>query len=335
MQVNLLILQQDVARCNLCPINNHEEKLGPVLSKLNESQVKAIVACVSRSECKHKVSVEVIRGPPATGKTATLSTLLYILLQMEVRTVVCAPTNIALQQLASQVVGIVRSEKSIPLGEMLMFGDEHGLEVSSETREIFLDYRDRRLVDCLLSHTGWKWHVKSMLSFLGKYVPHQIFVDNEVTRSAESLPDETEHSESKSHPEFTRDQFADLAAPLMNCMLTFITHLPRSFIHEPMIQNIKQFMSLLSSIEPLLEDNSLTDEKLLQGLRQCVFTLITLRDSLNELQLPRGSIKEFCIENATLVFCTSISAYRLQKIDTKPFHLVVFDEATQVMSAKG
>ncbi|KAL7084177.1 hypothetical protein ACP275_14G209000 [Erythranthe tilingii] len=362
----------EVETCEFCPLkynNETEEKLGSALSsKLNESQLEAITACLSKIECNHKSSVELIWGPPGTGKTATLSSLLYVLLKMNVRTLVCAPTNIAIKELASRVIALVRSNSSeenhclsFPLGEMLMFGNKDRLKVGSDTEEIYLDYRVDKLVHCLLSRTGWKNCFASMRDFLEDCVPqHRIFVENnELIKAKKSLENEANNNnkrltESKSLLEFARDQFAHLATPVRDCMSTLITHLPTRFIHEQIFRSMTQLTSLLDSIETLLfEDKSLTSEELEriflihEGTNICVDTssliyirskcrniLTSLQASLNKLHLPSvtnaTSTVDFCFENATLIFCTTSSAYKLHAIDTKPFKMLVIDEAAQV-----
>jgi len=72
---------------------------------LNKSQRDAVESCFSASECS-KHSVRLIWGPPGTGKTKTASVFLLMILKSlrTHRTLVCAPTNTALVQLASRFV---------------------------------------------------------------------------------------------------------------------------------------------------------------------------------------------------------------------------------------
>ncbi|KAL5054952.1 hypothetical protein RYX36_035634 [Vicia faba] len=108
-------------------------------SELNESQNKAICACISSFHCNHKSTVDIIWGPPGTGKTKTLGTLLYALLKMNCRTLVYALTNVAIKEVASRVLSMVREsfdrntdDLICNLGDILLFGNHERLKVGGE-----------------------------------------------------------------------------------------------------------------------------------------------------------------------------------------------------------
>ncbi|KAH6770323.1 hypothetical protein C2S52_015126 [Perilla frutescens var. hirtella] len=377
MRKNLKIIEKVLSKNDLgeedfeiCPLKSHikvEENLESILlSELNESQVKAILASVSKIECKHKLSVQLIWGPPGTGKTTTLSILLCILLRMNVRTVVCAPSNTAITGLASRVVEVVRNSVqteaersflSCPLGEMLIFGNKDNLKVGSDVQEIFVNYRVERLVHCSAPATGWKHCIALMVEFLEDCVSqHRMYKANELMRSRQFLRNEVQKSKSKSLLEFARDQFTLLASPLKTCMITFSTHLPRNFINDQNYQGIVKLISLLDSIELLLfEDSSMTSSELeaiflqkvvigsesfvgrssLTYIRsECLSVLRSLKISLDNLGLKkltdRTSTMEFCFQKASMIFCTTSSSYKLHSLNTEPFHLLVIDEAAQL-----
>nr|XP_043619871.1 regulator of nonsense transcripts 1 homolog [Erigeron canadensis] len=100
---------------------------GNPLDMLNESQRAAVMVSLVKTECCHNSYVEQIWGPPGTGKTTTVSVLLFVLLQMNRRTLTCAPTNIALLQLASRMLSLVKeSSKTTTANENLVSKDlEH------------------------------------------------------------------------------------------------------------------------------------------------------------------------------------------------------------------
>ncbi|KAI6690179.1 hypothetical protein NL676_027007 [Syzygium grande] len=90
--------------CNLCITQSHDsghESLDKnMFDSLNESQTKAVLSCLDTIKCEHRSAVEMIWGPPGTGKTKTVAALLFTLLKRKHRTLVCAPTNVAIKELA-------------------------------------------------------------------------------------------------------------------------------------------------------------------------------------------------------------------------------------------
>ncbi|GJU96611.1 UvrD-like helicase, ATP-binding domain, P-loop containing nucleoside triphosphate hydrolase [Tanacetum coccineum] len=156
-------------KCKLCSFGYDSmvsQKLDPhLLLNLNESQMTAVMEALCKTQCCHISSVEQISGPPGTGKTMTVSVLIAILLQMKNRTLTCAPTNVAIVELASRVLNLVReSFKSTTssgdyfcsVGDLLLFGNKEILKDSIDIEEIYLEHRIERLnmislMDCLIS----------------------------------------------------------------------------------------------------------------------------------------------------------------------------------------
>jgi len=115
-------------------------------------------------------------------------------------------------------------------------------------------------------------------------------------------------------------------------------------------------LSLLEKIDALLCDGDLTDEsvkrgfdfrstensiyaepisyieKELGGARSLCLKL--LQDLQNSLNLPVGKdrnwIQNYCMRNATLIFCTASSSYRLHNAEIAPLDVLIVDEAAQV-----
>ncbi|KAG8369507.1 hypothetical protein BUALT_Bualt14G0020800 [Buddleja alternifolia] len=260
-------------KCN----SQMEEKFGEDLfAKLIESQKETIQASLFKIECNHKSSVELICGPPGIGKTMTVSILLYTLLKMKGMTLFCTPANVAITELASRVMALVKSssraesEKNhlscCPLGDMLIFGNKDRLKVVPGVEEIFLDYRFDRLIKCSLPSTGWKHCVVSMIDFLEDCISqYKIYMENEKIKPKKILEDETIQQPEliKSFLKYARDRYAHMAMPLRESMLTFLTHLPRSFLLEQNFQSMMQLVSLLDCIEMLtFEDRSMTSQEL-------------------------------------------------------------------------
>lgn len=366
------VQKQDEDKCDVCSASINDGLAGEVndlLSKLNGSQAEAILTSIDSLKCRHKPSVELIWGPPGTGKTKTMSVMLFILSKMKYRILTCAPTNVAITQVASRLVKLISesfnspsAEVDIcPLGDILLLGNKDRLKVGQDIEEIFLDYRVDRLVECLVPVTGWKHCISSTSGFLEDCISqYNIYVDNELIKLKE-LSDQEEARKEKekisSLIDFVKSRFKSTASSLRRCLLTFCTHLPLYFIREENFEKMLRLMSLLDCLEGMLfqdylgskdveelfscqqpievSSDALLDEWSLPCLRsQCLVLLKDVCQSLGELSLPRAmskeSIREFCIQKASLVFCTASSSYKLHPVDIKPFDLLIVDEAAQL-----
>ncbi|KAK4344087.1 hypothetical protein RND71_037181 [Anisodus tanguticus] len=366
----IVFLKQGEDKCDVCSASVNDGPAGEVintlLSKLNDSQAKAIMTSLDTLKCHHKPSVQLIWGPPGTGKTKTTSVMLFILLKMKYRTLTCAPTNVAITQVASQLVKLIKEsfkntsaemDPVCPLGDILLFGNKDRLKVGQDTEEIYLDYRVDRLVECLGPVTGWKHCISSTSGFLEDCVSqYNIYVDNELIKLKE-LSDQEEARKEKekisSLIDFARSRINSTSSSLRKCMFILCTHLPLCFIREENFEKMVRLISLLECFEGMLfqenvgsteaeeifscenSSEAFLGELSLPCLRsQCLVLLKDVRESLSKLSLPsamsKESIREFCIQMASLVFSTASSSYKLHSMDIKPFDLLVVDEAAQL-----
>ncbi|XP_044475800.1 uncharacterized protein LOC123203506 isoform X3 [Mangifera indica] len=261
------------------------EKFGSGLSStLNASQLNAVLACLDGVRCDHKSSVQLIWGPPGTGKTKAVSMLLFTLLKTKCRTLTCAPTNVAITEVASRVLKLLKESIKtddygsetlmLPLGDILLFGSKERLKVGQEIEEIYLDYRVKKLSECFGTLTGWRHCFSSMMDLLEDCVSqYHIFLENKLVKKREStdknevkenyrnMEMEGDNEEFKSFLEFVRDRFKHTATPLRNCIFIFCTHIPKRFILESNFQNMIDLISLLDSFETLLfQKNVVSDE---------------------------------------------------------------------------
>ncbi|CAN4092017.1 unnamed protein product [Withania somnifera] len=314
----------------LCPVheNRNEQKcdvcseyggsvgevVSTMMSELNHSQANAIFTSLGFVKCHHKASVELICGPPGTGKTRTLSVMLVTLLRMKCRSVTCAPTDVATARVASQLVKLFRQSSKnefdgfCPLGDILLFGNNN-CEHCEGIVEISLDYRVDRLVECLALETGWQHCVSSMISFLEDY--HQyIYVKNELIK--------------------IRSKFSSAASSLGRCMLMICTHVPIWFLREENVVRIVRALSLLDSLEGMEFQQPFGVPLISQSLA----LLKDLQQSLGKLDFPsttsKDLIMEFCIQMASTIFCAASTSYKLNSMDMKPIDLLIIDDATQM-----
>ncbi|XP_044475467.1 uncharacterized protein LOC123203246 isoform X4 [Mangifera indica] len=295
MSGNLKIINEVLCRnsvlkesCQECSEPNggilYEKFVSGLSSTLNDSQLNAVLACLDGVRCDHKSSVQLIWGPPGTGKTKAVSVLIFTLLKTKCRTLTCAPTNVAITEVASRVLKLLKESIKtddcgsetllLPLGDILLFGSKERLKVGQEIEEIYLDYRVKRLSECFGMLTGWRHCFSSMMDLLEDCVSqYHIFLENKLIKKRESIDKnevkesyrnmemEGDNEEFKSFLEFVRHRFKHTASPLRNCIFIFCTHIPKSFILESNFQNMVDLISLLDSFGTLLfQENVVSDE---------------------------------------------------------------------------
>jgi senataxin len=347
-----------------------DETYQRLLSELNESQKKAICACLSSFHCKHKSTVDLICGPPGAGKTKTLSTLLFALFKMNCRTLVCAPTNVAIKEVASGGLSMVRDLfEFCYLGDMLLFGNHD----SEEIEEIYLDYRVKQLMLCFNSSNGWKYCFTSMIDLLKNCFSHyQIFIENQTKKEQVQTDDNNSNTAKDDSPsdsgvrmrqsfvEFFREKFQTIALPLKKCIYILRTHIARSCIMEHNLDGLARLKDSLDLFEALMSDSNIVSQRLaellyppeiqdsssesdvasaaerslLQSRTKCISLLTTLQVSLGDLKLPdvatEVSIREFCLGTASLILSSASSSFMLHYLDMKPLDVLVIDEAEQL-----
>lgn len=370
MAILLLCGMQVEESCQVCCEHNSSQlanTLATSVSDLNNSQREAVLNALFKMKCDHKPSVELIWGPPGTGKTKTVSVLLFNLLKLNLRTLVCAPTNIAITEVASRLLKLLiesskaeyQEECAYPsYGDILLFGNKARLKVSSDIENVYLDYRADRLAECLGPLTGWRHCLNSMVNLLEDCVgQYKVSVENESIRAEQNHEEESNELKFKSFLEFMRARFQCTVSPLRQCLLIFCTHLPVSFLGENTYRDMATFTHSLNSLEKLLFHDSMVSElleklfsgeelvlnspkscrdlSLLLGLRNsCISVGKALCRSLDKLKLPsalnRPSIMEFCFQRASVIFCTVSTSYKLHLVDMEPLKVLVVDEAAQL-----
>ncbi|KAI9835084.1 MAG: hypothetical protein M1819_002636 [Sarea resinae] len=124
------------------PQELNDSTIGPIDfidPSLNDSQKDAIRFAIASRE------VALIHGPPGTGKTHTLIELILQLLKMELRLLVCGPSNISVdnivERLAPHKVPIIRLGHPARLLPSVL---NHSLDVLTQTSEAAAIVRDVR-----------------------------------------------------------------------------------------------------------------------------------------------------------------------------------------------
>ncbi|XP_048129476.1 helicase sen1-like [Rhodamnia argentea] len=289
--------------CNLCIAHSlgsgHEGLNKSLFGSLNESQTKAVLACLDTIECQHRSAVEMIQGPPGTGKTKTVAALLFTLLKRKHRTLVCAPTNVAIRELASRVLQLVKQSGCTTcgeslmcnLGDMLCIGNKERMKVDSDMEEIYLDHRVNRVAECFSVVTGWRRCLTSMIDTLDDCVlEYHILLDKECNiiweHNGNDLGSKCRSGKNESKPEFKsfvdffKHRFKSSAESLRRCFSILCTHISKSYLLEQNFQDIKSLLILLDSFEILLYREKLDSGKLKEAFSSCPSSFKTCTDTL-------------------------------------------------------
>ncbi|XP_027334796.1 uncharacterized protein LOC113849239 [Abrus precatorius] len=147
--------------------------LGAVIRSfdLNKAQEEGVLSCIAARECSHKNTVKLIWGPPGTGKTKTVGSLLFALFKRKCRTLTCAPTNVAILEVTSRFLRLVMESldyHTYGLGDIVLFGNRKQMNIANrdDLVDIFLDYRVNTLAKCFAPLSGWKHHLEQLISLL-------------------------------------------------------------------------------------------------------------------------------------------------------------------------
>ncbi|OIV95691.1 hypothetical protein TanjilG_01485 [Lupinus angustifolius] len=138
---------------------------------LNKSQEDGIVSCLAARECSHKNTVKLIWGPPGTGKTKTVGSLLFCLFKRKCQTLTCAPTNVAVLEVITRFLRLVMESldyHTYGLGDIILFGNKKRMRIDTrdDLLDVFLDYRANILAKCFAPLSGWKHNLELMIWLL-------------------------------------------------------------------------------------------------------------------------------------------------------------------------
>ncbi|KAG6515462.1 uncharacterized protein LOC121971003 [Zingiber officinale] len=328
---------------------------------LNQSQINAVRTVIHATRGTESNSVELIWGPPGTGKTKTVTAMLWLFLHMQCRTLICAPTNVAVVGVCCRFIQLVKeirmhnSQHELPfsLSNILLFGNRDRMEMYDELQDVFLDYRVDQLLVCLSPLTGWRHRISSAIQLFEDCTStFEMFVEN---RQEECWQME----EYFNFSEFLRKQFVAVIDPVKDCITNLWIH--TNCISSQNASKILVLLGLLEKMNTLIFNVDLDDVKLREVFSQDIANPIVLHDTVSSehgfsiikellearvkvvnllkhlqrtLSLPdtidKNFIRNFCIRNATVIFCTVSSSSMLHYLDMDPLQILVIDEAAQL-----
>ncbi|KAG6521687.1 hypothetical protein ZIOFF_018812 [Zingiber officinale] len=341
-------------------IQNIDIRLSLAKLPLNESQTNAILSCILARECHNKQSISLVWGPPGTGKTKTISGLVWLSDQLRCRTLICAPTNNAIKGVVSSLLKLLKESSGIGpcrLGDVVLFGNEGRLNIGHDLQDVFLKYRADRLRRCFGLQTGWKYCLRSLLNFFEHdAILYKTFFDKSKIKD-EKGKDLNDNKLSKGVLSCVRRKFASLLKKSRGCFNSLCVHMPTAALSNVCCEHIKDLLCSLELFNTFLSkkdagnnlayvvgstckeqelflsefgSNTNTFIMLLKTKAVCVNNIKLLEQSLC---LPSFSnklaIMDFCLESTDLVFCTASMSAKILNLK-KSYEIVVIDEAAQI-----
>ncbi|CAN7058598.1 unnamed protein product [Brassica rapa subsp. trilocularis] len=335
--------------CNRTDVASSDyARVSPVIrsATLNRSQEDAVLGCIKTRNCSHETSVKLIWGPPGTCKTKTVATLLFSLLKLKCRTVVCAPTNTAIVEVASRLLSLFKETSSSEhptygLGNVVLSGnrDRMGITKNHPLLDVFLDERVGKL-DRLVSPSSsvWMHSLESLINFLeNTEAKYERYVHE--LKEVERMNEETVHI--PAFGEFVRKKFNDSSEELKEDMVDLYTHLPKSYISSAQVKYMIAAQQALDRVRYFLQENSSTSDFTKGSFKFDCFNRLVSADCLQALRLlparfeipdllENKNIGAFCLQKAHIIFCTASGAAEMSAERTGSLDLLVVDEAAQL-----
>ncbi|KAF7090472.1 hypothetical protein CFC21_093215 [Triticum aestivum] len=314
------------------PLHLPDRSLGLEKFRLNKSQQMAVLDCVSAMEQQGTYPVRLIWGPPGTGKTKTISTLLLSMMVKNHRTLTCAPTNTAVVEVASRILSLIEESSAgggngCFLSDVVLFGNEDRMNVDQDLTKIFLEKRVRRLQKCLMPSSGWTSCLSSMVRILEEpLVQYASYVEetkrlieelakkekeelakkkakNKVVEVKEDLTKKEADKKSikiQSFKEYFMSSYKRIEDDLRTCIDTFCDDLPRSATSRQNFRCMTEVLHLLTDFGKQVQSEP---EKQLQtlfrdtsdGKNSCLFqSLVSYAEDSVRSELKQARAQ--CIE---------------------------------------
>ncbi|KAK6150288.1 hypothetical protein DH2020_015220 [Rehmannia glutinosa] len=232
----LTIIPSMEEHCTICS-SNAIESINLTKSRktinslgLNDSQKDAVLDSIALTECLHRNSVKLLWGPPGTGKTKTIASLVFALFRMRCRTLTCAPTNVAVLGVAKRLMSCLSGKLAYDtygLGDIVLFGNGKRMKIDDheDLYDVFLDHRVIVLAHCFAPQTGWNGSLNTMIRLLED-------PEGQYQQYLEQLKDETEDDSDSDDNDVEEDEEAkpENKEPKENCKETLKKNIWRKLI---------------------------------------------------------------------------------------------------------
>ncbi|TVU16031.1 hypothetical protein EJB05_39578, partial [Eragrostis curvula] len=322
---------------------------------LNDSQLNAIADCVSVMGNNYS-SIKLLWGPPGTGKTKTISSILWALLVKDQKTLACAPTNTAVLEIATRIVKLISeySDGSVFLNDIVLFGNKKKMKIDDDNdlSKVYLDSRAERLLPCFEPCTGWGRCLFSLIYLL----------ENPVTKYQSNNKGET-------FKDYFKDYYNELSEKLCGYISVLYQDLPRNPQKEQSFQCMLEVLELVKILHDIINaysgddiwSNELLESKIEDDVDPelwpshlasiqvtscnkskfgsarslCVQELKYLSMNLKlPICLDARSVQLYLLPRTRCIICTVSCSYKLYDAPTESYptgiRLLIIDEAAQL-----
>jgi len=327
--------------------------LGLEKFNLNNSQLNAVADCVATMD-NNSSSIKLLWGPPGTGKTKTISSILWAMLIKGRRTLACAPTNTAVLEIVARIAKLIveSSDGSVFLNDIVLFGNKKNLKIDDGNylSKVYLNSRAERLLPCFMSksNTGWRHCLCSFIDLLVNSVTmYQL------------------NNEGKTFKQYLKHDYNKLSRNLRSYLTMLYNDHPRNLETGQSFQCMLEVLELIKILHALINvsnggdlwsnellestieeevnpelwpsqlasirTNSCNKSKFVAARSLCVQELIYLRMNL---ELPdcnnTRDVQLYLLSRTRCIICTVCSSFRLYDVPMIPLELLIIDEAAQL-----
>ena len=261
----------------------------PDLMRLNPSQQNAVVSFLRRTE-----GIEMIEGPPGTGKTTTLLALLKVLIARGERVLVSAPSNQAVQVIAKQFM------QENPDACAILVGVEEKLPDDPVLQKIFIHTWGDQITDNINALSNEIWDL----------LPERL--------DEQALPEAVVKLK-----DIEERYLAFIELVKRYGFEQFTVNQP-SFMKA-----IESYRTLLTSLRRLKNEGRETLAQLASILNQLIAQI-----KLQQLDDSKAGLEAGLLNGAKIVFATLSVVGRKPFKETRPVDTVVVDEAAQSIEAE-
>eukprot|EP01041_Mallomonas_annulata_P001018 gene1018-1996_t len=296
-------------------INEH---FSEITTKCNESQKEAIFASIFS---RGYPAIKVIHGPPGTGKTSTLVSLLRLYLCSPNLVIhATAPTNIAVCELArrftNRFVNNNLEEYNVNPTDIIIVGDRKKLVLEGGLERFSLDFRLERLNEN-------KEKIEKICNILFQ-LKNTDFVKDIYKTKQEIQPDMSFHN-------FINEYLENISQTLYSSATTLLEEHPKCLFSIDHIYNAMNAFKTLLSLSHSIISSWLVNDPCHESIRH------NLQNIINEVyylkRINMTNLRKEVIKRARLIFSTVMAGGR-DMFDDIPVDIVVIDEATQLVEAQ-